>query len=772
MNSKIKKLLITTASLTTLGLSAFAASCGNTTSTNTKRVNYGPKLDISNLSSEERERVVNSTTGANPGANGSFSTVEASEIVIGTTFSGTGVQAKAIDAIIAKYNELVKKNDPQVIGSTEGVAKPIKHLNMGSGYAAGTGKLSSDLQAGITKDFYNLVINYAPAASILAEKNMLLSFNDTFSNFNTDINIIDEKFVSTNTNSQYLKRPSTYIFPLAKSSNVLSINAPVLSYIIKEMKAAGAKVNDDVKDLVDKLDKEGASDQDEVKKIWGSRDSSVNLNDYEIKASIFENYVELLDFAQKAQSLLTNAKNSGRTGDLHVFGVDDVAGLFTQALYASLNADESKMIPSISKDAKGDITINYGGYSNSVDTEGKNAAKRIYDKLQETVKTGSVRIFGGGEYSSTGQVAHKIAFSIGSSAGYTHNFVEQRKIRNAFTHADYQEIKDDLADGKYATSMLRLSKADGNDSTVAFIGLDDRKNKIHKPGTDAKEIGQYDKLFLDEQSVKDYNELTKEFTEEDFSKAIAITILVTDKDKREALIKKAKEEKIYAGLVVKTKEDETPGVFLIIKNALTIEKKDDKDVAKENLSAIEEVLKKLGYKYEKRSATNTLQENELIGRNTPLKWEAKNTYKVAYGQGPSLIGVKNNSVDDKATKLFVKWLFSNNKYKFKEKGRNDQWVETEKEYTPIEYFDEKASYITPIKGFQNSKLNFGKNKYLDIVQELFDKLSTDKDFKVYEDAGSVTADKFRTTLSISVGGLQTQPDTDFAIFTKKFSQYK
>ncbi|WP_416373451.1 hypothetical protein [Mycoplasmopsis cynos] len=88
------------------------------------------------------------------------------------------------------------------------------------------------------------------------------------------------------------------------------------------------------------------------------------------------------------------------------------------------------------------------------------------------------------------------------------------------------------------------------------------------------------------------------------------------------------------------------------------DKKDNPDLlnSKEN-----DFKTKYGLELKTLSDTGLLNEDELLSYPTPGKWKPENKKVVTYVQGPSLIGVKANDVDDEATRAFVKWLISSTK---------------------------------------------------------------------------------------------------------------
>lgn len=106
--------------------------------------------------------------------------------------------------------------------------------------------------------------------------------------------------------------------------------------------------------------------------------------------------------------------------DIHVFGIDDIAGVYEQALYAAIGADAGKMIQSVSTN-NGKISVDFTTLGNQ-NAEARTKTQEMFNALSEAFKVGSVYAFPSGQYSSSEQTKHRMAFSIGSTAGYAHNF--------------------------------------------------------------------------------------------------------------------------------------------------------------------------------------------------------------------------------------------------------------------------------------------------------------------------------------------------------------
>ena len=85
-----------------------------------------------------------------------------------------------------------------------------------------------------------------------------------------------------------------------------------------------------------------------------------------------------------------------------------------------------------------------------------------------------------------------------------------------------------------------------------------------------------------------------------------------------------------------------------------------------------------------------LQESELRVNTPPAKLKNSDSKKVYFVQGPSIIGVHANSVEDQGAEAFVQWLANNQATQIAGESASQS-------QKPINYFDSKSNYITPLK---------------------------------------------------------------------------
>ncbi|MFV8481517.1 P68 family surface lipoprotein [Mycoplasma sp. SK341A] len=509
MNFKFKNILLGAAGLVGVTTVALSAGCHNNDDEGDQKIDAGKlpsymtnkqegKITLLGRSSTEYQRAMNSegNSAKRPSQQG-FKQNYKEQIVIAHTFSETGSQGKALVTLAETYNKAVTamqtelaayktqhaKDDPKAINfvASNGIsmyALPVALKNIGSGYSAGAQKVNLDLSSRNASQFYDLVFNYAPVASALGNNGMLLSFNSKDSAaLNTDLTDFSTQFTVINAETEYIDNMSSWILPAFKSTNVVAINAPVLSYIYQTILANGGKIKDgdtQMQAQVDLLKQKGAADKESVAALWGKPVAKINellVKDgkaYELSYSMWNNYKELIEFAKLAQTLFENTSTLGAQSDLHVFGVDSATSLYEQALYSDLGADSTKMIQAVEEDPGNHaIKINYEPLKNP-NSDAYTKSKTIYDVMTEAVKNGGVKLFPGGQFSSGDQTKHRFAFSIGSTAGYSHNYIaEAEKITIDFLNPTSKRVINGL--GFETSKYVSFSNVGSNRSGVVTI---------------------------------------------------------------------------------------------------------------------------------------------------------------------------------------------------------------------------------------------------------------------------------------------------------------
>ncbi|WPB54756.1 P80 family lipoprotein [Mycoplasmopsis verecunda] len=785
---------------------------------------YG-KINLLGIESTMNERVLNATGNkANNKDVDQYSQEERKQIIIGHTFSQGSVQSDGIDQLINVYNKLVQQNNEdfkkykeQNPNDQDGInfkskvglslaAKPVTTAPLGSGYSAGAQSVQQAVKNG-NPNFADIVLNYAPVASTLASRNMLLSFNDDDPELNVDLYNFNSEFSSINAETQNVDKISSWILPGLKSTNVLAINSPVMSYILTTILENGGKIQDndtEMTTLYNTIKQKGTADLSEVKKNWG--EPVDNIKDLAkgkvISSTMFKHYQELLEFSSFAQSLFKNSATTNPVkANVHVFGVDSATSLYEQALFSILDGDTSKMIQSVNRNRDG-VTISYTTL-NKNGTPANVNSQTIYNALSEAVKSGGTKLFPGGRFSSNDQQKHKFAFSIGSTAGYNHNFVKGEFIEYNYTQdgkssngLSFDDKKGSFTDiqqnyGK-GYQLLQIPTEPGTTDIQADTPLDKilplykiggRLNPIFaynlfnseaaKKAGNINKIAKYATMFKSQEDQTHFaaqiNDVLNTKDSRSRLKTTGFLVLPYDEKKDSAFLAKAKELNLFGGLITTglTEKDQT-SIILVFKDGVT-SSYGISDTAKAEFT-------KLGYTVSQKSQAQFLGEDELISLPTPTKWNKDNTKNVVFGQGPSIMGIVSNAVDQLATKQFIKWLISStDKYVF------DPDDETKPEFTPRDFIQKQMSYVMPYNGFENVTIQqanesfIGTNAYLRVAFELFQKVAKDDSYILFEEPGSEMADAYRSAIDSAFDALQTSIESGqkiqgFDQFIKKIQQ--
>ncbi|WP_322961709.1 P68 family surface lipoprotein [Mycoplasmopsis cynos] len=711
-----------------------------------------------------------------------FTQDESSEILLATTFGDSGRQKKAIDKLIREYNLLVdemlkiKKNNSLSDDQKDAMykqlgisskAKKVKNKPLGSGYPVGAEKVSLGLRSK-DKKLFNLIINYPTVAAKLADANMLLSFNSLDAENDVDISLFDNNFTKVNGQIEKSKQIGTFVLPIFKSTNVLAINKPVLGYILQTFKDKDVKFNtaDGSDKFFNDIINDGQTDKATVATLWGTAVANADeilakykKKDYLLSKNIFDSYSELLEFSNVAQKLFENSKK-GVESNVHVFGIDDMVGVYETALYASTNANDKTTLQTTRKD-KGVLRVDYSNIKNKTSTTYRNSSD-IFNKFSTSFKEGAAYAFPSGQYSSGDQVKHRFAFSIGSTAGYSHNFKEKDKTQTIFKDSSTNfEIDVDSRAGVKVFGKRSDEKPDKNklkekydaklaeyENTIITFGGGKFLNNIYKStfkggdeydykSKDATNDGMFEKLAKDSK-LNSYLSISFEksrITGNVGKYVNKLEKILKDQEKtsstqelfKYSIVSAVDDKKEYVVYVFKGYQDSGKGT----NPTLLASKQTD---FKSKYSLTQEIL----------SDTGLLNENELLSYPTPGKWEPKNQKVVTYVQGPSLIGVKANEADDDATRAFVKWLISSTK---KINTADDRKPKEEK-YTPLEFLQNTAGYITTVKELDTKDDTYlqniaGKNEYLKIAFNQFKDTVKNKNHVIFEEPAGLQSDAFR-----------------------------
>ncbi|MBT1387969.1 hypothetical protein FCM54_01200 [Mycoplasma bovis] len=655
---------------------------------------------------------------------------DAKKISLGVSFSSGQPQWNTMASLIKYYNE-AHKNDKHFL--------PVELKHLGSGYPEGENTVITELKAK-RNEVVNLAFNYGSLASRLASSEMrdlykmdkVLNFEDNDKDISVDLKNINEKFARANSNTENLPNNGTFMIPMWKSIQVMSANAPVLQYIFKTFENKGAKFDDSFKksSKYKEIMKNGKGDESEVEKLWGEFvDSQTDaVKKLTISSSTFENLDELLTFANIAQK---SFKNSATTNSrLHILGVDDVSGLIQSLPYAMINADANDFFIQTGL-VKNKTTVNYKKIKDKNNKSVK-ALSEIYNKFKESLAAKSLTLLAGGEYTSSYQTKHEYAFGIGSTAGYRHNYISDDAKKVVFT------LKDTTVSGEKDTEFKNvINKKTKKGIDQLFVISKGHANKVYKSTVDTdklddKEKGslKYSYKSLDSATDSKMDEILKKITNTDKEAIDNKQWLLFLREDNQSDIKTVKEKGAEeVGTVIETKISGASKYKIFFLN-------DESLLERKELSS-----------------TGTLQENELIVFAVPGKWNKSNEKRVIYSQGPSLIGVSRGAKPDRAAKNFAKFLTSLDKiditlskYDKDMKKTKDSKDKPYKQVTPAQFISDAASYVFPVKGFENTDTSKIKNKYIVHTYKELKEAVTNKNVVIYEEPAGFHSSSFRESL--------------------------
>lgn len=641
------------------------------------------------------------------------------KIVMGVTWTKDKSQWNALQGVMDVYNEKMK-DKPGFM--------PISLTGLGSGYSAGADKIFKEIgSANESSTFINLTANYAPTASKLAKEGMLLNFNDEDPEIAVDLNAFAEEFSIVNESTENIVKKGSWILPAMKSTNALGINASVFGYVLEKMKEKGAQVDPAFQQEFDKLVNLSKNDRESVVKKWGelveeAKLAELKLSEYKIDNSIFNEMNKLLDFSIKTQKMFK--KSSIQNSAVHVFGVDDPVGFFQTIAFSTINADYDEYFSKVIQTKNGNKVVDFSGFKSTDSKISKNMS-RIYDKIKEAISVGALKLMPGGDYTSNYQKRHEFAFGIGSTAGFFHSFTDSTSANDVYIYSKGEITKDfEFTVNIFKSFKKEVKIKDGSKHNRVHVDGGKHKNPIFLSTDGYDKAPKYQYISKSAETDTKLNELMN--NAEFVSKRILL-IPTGDASSLKILRDDFKEAFIELGEVENDKETKYIAFAGQKKGAVN-----------------EEVFTP--------SDKDLLNKNELVAKSIPGKFVAENKKFVSYSQGPSFIGIHANDEEDKATKMFMKWLLTPTKHKFAEKyeyNKTTKKVEKvgEVEETAVQHISRIASYIFPIKGFENESF-VTDNDYLKVAHETFSKSIKDgENFAIFEELAGENSDKFRSTLN-------------------------
>lgn len=665
-----------------------------------------------------------------------FDQVDDGKIKLATVTSASA--SGSLTTIISKYNSQKDPNDYPV---------ELVSLDSRGSYSNGKKDLQAKLLAKDKNNFYNLTFNYSDVVSILSRSQMELSFDTV------DTSNFDPSFLSFNNNISNVNPNSIYALPATVSGEVLVLNGPVLHYILSSAKKdsnttlsthsasnnsnkgtmvvasdsetsslwtkleAAAKMNAQtnetqvLKSNSSESNQTQASDT-EIKKIWGDyQEVDGGLKNYTFKASVFNNWKDLNDFATRIAKSFTKLQTTTKKGEevQAVFGIDSLENALYTALFASGKADYNNFLFNIKNQR-----INFSNFFNKSSTAFQNL-KTIFNSFKSLIDQNGL-ISNAHFNTPVNDYAkfNQLAFYTSSTARFPYSFASDSVKRLI--------VNDKTIENKNNKSVFEVNLSSDSDNNSNLIGTVSLEN--------SKQVSLYEKQV-------------------DSNKQIGVDALLI---KDETLINhlKSLKSQVSAKSASETSQTKQNKTFL----AFTTVNADQKaifDVGKLNGKTAKIIINATETTNAKIS---TLQEKEAIVLKAPQRFESTDPFPIALVQGPSLIGIHANEREDIETKKFVNW-YLNTKV---------QWEENSIK-TPAEYVADKASYLLPFKNRLNNT-----NSYNEFVKTAVSQFA-DKNVTKFAEPADFLSNKVRDGVKSNLNAAINNHSIDFDSFINDLTDY-
>ncbi len=544
------------------------------------------------------------------GSNGvrgfTFDTPEDGELVFGHNFSSSGNEIKALNKIIELWNT-TQKDKPDFI--------KMKEQSYQGGYSGASNSINTFLETKDRLKLPNIVTNYSSLLAIVNKHSMTFPI---VSDLKSDQEPTDESekitknflkeqgiedFLQINSEIPFLDEKGVYTLPFGKSSEGLYVNKVLFGWIIDQaMKDSTnpAKIKAEDKAFFEeftKLATQKAEDVAEIKKLWKEYAPSTDgLSGYEFKKSDIENFSDLQKLSSRIVKAFPKAlEGSSLTAAKSVLGIDNAATLIF-ALSRSLSEnDKSKEVTVLNRKEN---LISYTSFFKKPESDRYKNLKQVYDLLTKGMADKSIYFTAPGEYNSTYFRNHQQLFSIGSTAGFHHNYIKanSKNYKVSFTFKDAGHIYTPTSP-RFAAVIKESDLADIS-KEITVKAIDGKSNvKIKQP------------ILAEIKSLLEQN---------------------------------PKKELFYF-----TDRDEVPSG--IIEGSYKVLDKEEKfkPIVITGYNGIEEA-----------SASSSLNEEEMDILAAPHKFDNNSKITAVAAQGPDLIFIHANEKEDRAVKAFVNWILT------------------------------------------------------------------------------------------------------------------
>lgn len=621
-----------------------------------------------------------------------FDQTDDGKLVLASGFSNTNKQGIALKAVVDAYNKWIKDNNKQ----SEGYL-PVEVKTLANGYNTNT--LRSDLDAKNSNDFYNMTLNYPAAASILSQYKMNLAISkEDYDKFGIENGFnLGNDLIGGNTKKE------KWVVPLSRSSEMLSVAKALVGKFIKELKELGVKISDKDNTKVNEYLKyytENGNEAKGVDETWAHAKSDKIDKEQIVKAlpemsdQIFRDYSSMINFSIQAKRMYN------KDPLLNVIGFDSLPNVINTMTTSLTGGDINKGYIKPDDDKITTGGFDYSTFLKVANSEQSKLFKKIVDLILEGVKEGAVWIGGAGAYGSNNLLKYQLAMSLGSTAGYSHTFSTAKSLTNL-------KINDTTTSLDQSTLEVLDQRPSASDKWVIQIKSGKHTNGVYGKDNWAK-ASKYDKKITQEAA-----NIIKEKVQGQAGYLVELSSTFEYKNNKISLKKVNKElDAVYLGKIYEGNEKE----YFFLKKS----------------QVVNEVV----------SSNKILNKEDADWISSPLAFD-KTAKKAVFIQGPSILPIHANEKEDKATKLFINWMFQHDLENFEivevSKGE-PKTTKFDGKQKPIDIFNEYGSYISPTKSYFSSDKASKLNTATKIAFDNFKQL--DK-----EDSGYIPSEDIATSLS-------------------------
>lgn len=340
------------------------------------------------------------------------------------SFKEDGWQAKTLQEIFDVWNA----HEEVKTGKDLGIL-----LKKSSDPKSVRGELVSRFEVKDTKNLYNLTFAYPAIIPLLKKFDRTLDLKSVSTN-----ETIQKTYLNFNKRIFNKEDGSVLALPVNRSGEILSIDAPVMYYVLKHLSESQNGLftissDNDTQVFINELKRSAGItdslpfgyDGREIEKIWGLPKQNALTEAFEFNVKNLEVYEEVFKFASLVNSVFDKAQTISETKtnkSYGVLGIDSMANPIYSMIFSAVGRDYSKFILN-SKDGK---KIDYESiFKNGT---GENTVlKNVFNTIKDFLKDGSIYIREKDKYSSSYLKNHQLMFTFGSTAGYKYSFVKRQE---------------------------------------------------------------------------------------------------------------------------------------------------------------------------------------------------------------------------------------------------------------------------------------------------------------------------------------------------------